>query len=154
MKNTDKENVYSSWRLPKDLSFQIGDCVLVRNYRRRSKFAPYFLLEKFCVIEILANVNSLSKENTVSGICLQRDNNDIKLLNGSIASLYDQAFKNDSITFDENLHWKNGFDFIDISEHSDNDETFQKANPSQVPLRISTRLRRPNSKYFSDYFET
>ena len=86
MKNTDKENVYSSRRLPKDLSFQIGDCVLVRNYRRRSKFVPYFLLEKFCVIEILANVNSLSKENTVSGICLQRDNNDIKLLNGSIAS--------------------------------------------------------------------
>ena len=104
MKDTDKENVYSSRRLPKDLSFQIGDCVLVRNYRRRSKFVPYFLLEKFCVIEILANVNSLSKENTVSGICLQRDNNDIKLLNGSIASLYDQAFKNDSLTFDENLH--------------------------------------------------
>ena len=70
MKNTGKESVYSSGGLSKDLSFQIGDCVLVRNYRRGSKFALYFLLEKNCVIDILANVNSLSKENTVSGfIC-------------------------------------------------------------------------------------
>ena len=85
---------------------------------------------------------------------MQRDNNDIKLLNDSIGFLYDQAFKNDNITFDENLQWKNAFDFIDKSEHSDNDEPFQKLNPSQAPLRISTRLRRPNPKYFNDYFET
>ena len=154
MKNTDKENVYSSRGLSKDLSFQIGDCVLVRNYRRRSKFALYFLPEKFCVSDILANVNSLSKENTVSGFCLQRDNNDIKLLNDSIGFLYHQAFKNDNITFDENLQWKNAFDFIDKSEHSDNNEPFQNVNPSQAPLRISTRLCRPNPTYINHYSET
>ena len=39
-KRTDRENVYNSCRLTKDFSLQIGDCVLARNYRRRSKFNP------------------------------------------------------------------------------------------------------------------
>ena len=40
-KKTDTENVYNLCR--KDFSFQIGDYVLARNYRRRSKFNLYFL---------------------------------------------------------------------------------------------------------------
>ena len=63
-------------------SFQIGDCVLVRNYRGCSKFDPYFLREKFCDIDILANRNALLIENTASGLCLQRHPNDIKFFNG------------------------------------------------------------------------
>ena len=88
----------------KDFSFQIGVCVLLRNYRRRFKFGPYFLPNKFCVIDILANGNTLLIENTVSDLCLQRHPNDIKLLNGSLPSLPEQAVKNDNIVYDESLH--------------------------------------------------
>ena len=73
--------------------FQIDDCVLVRNYKYRSKFDPYFLPEKFCVVDILSNGNTLLTENTVSGLCLQRHPNDIKLFNGSLPPLPEQAFK-------------------------------------------------------------
>ena len=59
-----------------------------RNYRRRFKFGPYFLLENFCVIDILVNKNTLLIENTVSGLCLQRYPNDIKLFNSSLPFLY------------------------------------------------------------------
>ena len=71
-KKTDRENVYNSCHLTKDFSFKIGDCVLVRNYKRRSKFEPYFLPDKFHVTDILANGNTLLIENTVSGLGLQR----------------------------------------------------------------------------------
>ena len=121
--------------MTKDFSFQIGDCIIVRNYRWRSKFDPYFLPDKFCVIDILANGNTLSIENTVCGFYLQSHLNDIKLFNGSLP-LPEQAFKND-ITYDENLHWRNAFDFTPKNEHSNNDKPFQKANPSQASLRKS-----------------
>ena len=98
--------------------------------------------------------NTLLIENTDSGLCLQRYPNDIELFHGSLPSLPEQVFKNDNITYDENLHWGNAFNFIAKSESSDNDKPFQKANPSQNPLRRSTRLRRHNPKYAEDYFET
>ena len=62
-------------------SFQISYRVLVRNYRQRSKYEPYFSPEKFRVIENLTNGNTLLIENTVSGLCLQKHPNDIKLFN-------------------------------------------------------------------------
>ena len=86
-KKTDREKVYNSCRLAKDFSFEIGDYVLIRNYRRRLKFDPYFLQEKFYVIDNLANGNTLLIENTVSGLCLQRHPIDIKLFNDSFPSL-------------------------------------------------------------------
>ena len=111
-KKTDRENVCNSCHLTKDFSFRIGDCILVRNYRQRSKFDPYYLLEKFCVIDTLANGITLLIENTVSGLCLQRHLNDINLFNVSLPSLPEQAFKNDNITYDKYLPWRNAFDFI------------------------------------------
>ena len=69
-KKTDRENVYNSCRLTRDFFFfQIGNCVLVRNYRRRFKFDSYFLPENCYVIDILANENTLLMKNAVSG-CL------------------------------------------------------------------------------------
>ena len=37
---SDRENVYTSCRLKKDFSFQIDDCILIKNYRQHSKFDP------------------------------------------------------------------------------------------------------------------
>ena len=84
----------------------------------------------------------------------KRRPNNIKLFNGSLSFLLEQALRNDNITYDENLQWRNTFDFIVKSEHPNNDKPFQKANPSQASLRRSTKLRRPNPKSFNDYFET
>ena len=140
--------------MAKDFSFQIDDRVFVRNYRQRSKFDPYFLPEKCCVIDILANGNIFLIENTVSGLCLQRNPSDIKLFNGSLSSLPEHTFKNDN---DENLHCESPFGFIAKSEHSDNDESFQKTNLIQAPLRRLTRLRRPNPDnyiFLSGFFST
>ena len=118
------------------------------------KFDPYFLQEKFYVIDNLANGNTLLIEKTVSGLCLQRHPIDIKLFNDSFPSLPEQVFKNNNITYGENLHWRNASEFIAKSEHSDNDKIFQKENSSQAPLSRSARLHRPNPKFFNDYFET
>ena len=93
-------------------------------------------------------------KNTISGLCLQRHPNDIKLFKGSLPSFLEQTFKNYDSTCDENLHWRNAFDFTAKSEHSDYDKPFQNMNPSQAPLRRPTGLHRPNPKYYNNYFET
>ena len=70
-KNINRKNVYNSSRLTKNTYFEIGDFVLAKNYKRRSKFDPCFLPEKFCVIDISANENILLIENTTIGFCLK-----------------------------------------------------------------------------------
>ena len=47
-------------------------------------------------------------------------------------SLPEQAFKNDNITYDENLQWRYAFDFIAKSEHPDHDEPFKRTNPQSA----------------------
>ena len=58
------------------------------------------------------------------------------------------------IRYDGNLNRKIAFDFLAQSKHSDNKEYFRKRNPSHFSRRRSTRLHRPNPKYFNNYFET
>ena len=70
-KKINRKNVYNSSRLTKNTYFEISNCVLVKNYKRHSKFDPYFLPEKFCVIDISANGNILLIENTITGFCLK-----------------------------------------------------------------------------------
>ena len=62
-KKINRKNVYNPSHLTKNTYFEIGDFVLVKNYKRRSKFDPYFLPETFCVIGISANGNILLIEN-------------------------------------------------------------------------------------------
>ena len=147
------KNAYNSSRLTKNSYFEIGDFVLVRNYKRRSKFDPYFLPEKFCVVDISANGNILLIENTTNGFCLQRHPNDIKLFNGSLP-LQKQGNKNDCVDNSENSQWSNAFDFIARNEYSDNDESAQQTISKQTSLRRSAQLRKPNPKYFNNDFRT
>ena len=57
-----------------------------------------------------------------------------------------QAFKN-NVIYNKNSYWKNASDFIARDQHSNNDESLHKTNPSQTSLRSSIRMRRPNPKY-------
>ena len=60
-KKINRKNVYNSSCLTKNTYFEIGNFVLVKNYKRHSKFDPYFLPKKFSVIDISANGNILFK---------------------------------------------------------------------------------------------
>ena len=102
---------------------------------------------------VSANGNILLIENTTNGFCLQRHPNDIKLFNGSLP-LQKQGNKNDCVDNSENSRWSNAFDFIARNEYSDNDESAQQTISKQTSLSRSTRLRKPNPKYFNDDFKT
>ena len=52
-KKIKRKNVYNSSCLTKNTYFEIGDFVLVKNYKRNSKFDPHFLPEKLCDRAIL-----------------------------------------------------------------------------------------------------
>ena len=54
-KKYERKNTYNSSCLTKSSYFEIGDLVIVRNYKQCSKFDPYFLPEKYCVVDISAN---------------------------------------------------------------------------------------------------
>ena len=45
-KKINRKNVYNSSRLTKTTYFEITDFVLVKNYKRHSKFDPYFFTRK------------------------------------------------------------------------------------------------------------
>ena len=107
-------------------------------------------------MDISPNGKILLTENATNGFCLQRHPNDIKLFNGSLPFQYEQD-KNYNIDSDnsENVCWRNAFDFIASNEYSDNDETEQQTIDKRTSsVRRSTRLRRPNPKYFNDDFRT
>ena len=36
------------------MNYKIGDQVLFQNYKKKSKFDPYYLPEKFLIMEVLA----------------------------------------------------------------------------------------------------
>ena len=138
-KKNNRKNAYNSSPLTKNSYFKIGDFVLVRNYKRRSKFDPYFLPEKFCVVDISANGNILLIENTTNGFCLQRHPNDIKLFNGSLP-LQKQGNKNDCVDNSENSRWSNAFDFIARNEY-----------PIMTSLHNRQFLNKPPSEGQHDY---
>ena len=143
-KKINRKNVYNSSCLTKNTYFEIGNFVLVKNYKRHSKFDPYFLPKKFSVIDISVNGYILFKKTP----------NDIKLFNGSLPLQLEQNIKRDCVSNNENFYWRNSFKFISRNKYPDNDEPLQQTNLNQTLLRRSTRLRRPNPKYFNYDFRT
>ena len=122
--------------------------------KRRSKFDPYFLPVKFCVIDISANGNILLIENTTTGLGLKPHPNDIKLFESSLPMQPEQDIKRDCFNNNENFYWRNAFKFIASNEYPNNANPLQQTNLNQTLLRRSTRLRRPNPKYFNNDFRT
>ena len=77
VKNQRKQQYNSSCRT-KAANFQIGDQVLVRNFYKQSKFEPYFLPERYLVIDSLAGGKIILVQSSRSGKFLKRHPNDLK----------------------------------------------------------------------------
>ena len=118
------------------------------------KVWPVLFTRKVYVIDISANGDILLIENTATGFCLKRHRSNIKLFNGSLPLQPEQYIKRDCVNSNENFYWRNSFEFIPRNEYPDNDEPLQQTNLNQTLLRRSTRLRRPNPKYFTNDFRT
>ena len=60
---TEKEgkSTYNSSRHTVDMYYKIGVQVLLRNHKKKSKFDPYYLPEKFVIMKVLA-IYFVSKE--------------------------------------------------------------------------------------------
>ena len=106
----------------------------------------------FCVIDNSANGNILLIENTSTGFGLKQHPNNTKLFNGSLPLQPEQDIKRDCANNNENFYWRNAFKFIARNEYPNNDKPLQQTNLNQTSLRRSTRLPRPNPKYFNNDF--
>ena len=80
----ERKSTYNPSRHTVGMNYETGDQVLLRNYKKKSKFDPYYLPKKFVIMEILAKgyilvVKSLNREK-----CLMRHPNNVKIFEGDI----------------------------------------------------------------------
>ena len=50
----ERKSTYNSSKRTVDMNYKIGDQVLLRNYKKKSKLDPDYLPEKFVIMEVLA----------------------------------------------------------------------------------------------------
>ena len=81
----ERKFTYNSSRHAVDMNYEIGDQVLRRNYKKKSKFDPYYLPEKFVIMEVLAKGYILLVKSLSTGKWLMRHPNDVKICEGDIA---------------------------------------------------------------------
>ena len=142
-RNMKKERkfTYNSSRHTVDMNYEIGDQVLRRNYKKKSKFDPYYLPEKFVIMEVLAKGYILLVKSLNTGKCLMRHPNDVKLCEGDIA---DHSIVPGNP--DNKNDWKKAFEFISSNDqvhYDDSKQNYFTANPT---LRRSGRIRKPNPR--------
>ena len=67
------------------MNYKIGDQVLLRNYKKKSKFGPDYLPEKFVIMEVLAKRYILLVKSLNTYKCLTRHPNGVNIFEGDIA---------------------------------------------------------------------
>ena len=77
-----RKDTYNASIHTKAANFKAGDQVLVRNFYKKTKFEPYFLPERFLVIDTLAQGKIILVQSTRTGQHLKRHPNDLKLYEG------------------------------------------------------------------------
>jgi hypothetical protein len=147
LKMKNEEEVNSS-KYRQASSFRVGDRVLVRNYKKSSKFDPLFLPEPFVVTVIDGNSNKITIQ--AKGQILDRHPDDIKLFHG----VY-----NDSCADEET---SNNFQFGELEYDDDSADEgvifshphpVNAAPPIQQEPRRSNREKTRNPRYFNDNFQ-
>ena len=99
------------------MNYKIGDQVLLRNYKNKSKFDPDYLPEKFVIMVVLAKVFILLVKSWNIDKCLMRHPNDVKIFEGDIAD--HSAVPDNS---DNNNDWTKAFEFISNNANIQYDE--------------------------------
>ena len=80
---TQRKLDYNSLQSVRRCNFEIGDDVLVWNYKKLTKYDPFYFQKKFQVADILANGNVLVKDPN-SGVYSEKHLNDLKRVNKDI----------------------------------------------------------------------
>ena len=117
----------------------------MRNYKKSTKYDPFYLPKKFQVADILGKGKLFLVKDPNSGFYLKRHLIDLKSVNKDITFGEE---KNQKEEHDNELR-KSAFDYI-----SQNFEYNDEIVNSQPKLRRSQRIRKPNPKYSnSDYVQ-
>ena len=145
----ERKSTYNSSRHTVDMNYKTGDQVLLLNYKKKSKFDPYYLPEKFVIIEVLAKGYILLVKSLDTDKCLMRHLNDVKIFEGDIAD--HNAVPDNS---DNNNDWKKAFEFISDNDHVHYDDSKQNYYTANTTLGQSDRIRKPSPMYYNDDFVT
>ena len=131
------------------MNFKIGDQVLLRNYKKKSKFDPYYLPEKFVIMEVLGKGYILLVKGLNTDKCFIRHPYDAKTFEGDIAD--HNAVPDNS---NHNNDWKEVFEFISSNDHIHYDGSKQNYYTPNPNLRRSDRVRKSNPRYDNEDFFT
>ena len=121
-----RKSTYNSSRHTTDMNYKTGDQVLLRNYKMKSKFDPYYIREKFVIMEVL-----------VKGYILLIEIPD------------HNAIPDNS---DNNNDWKKAFEFISTNGHVHYDDSKRSSYSINPNLRRSDRIREPNPRHYNNGF--
>ena len=165
-KNMRKEQ-YNSSRHSKASGFQVGHQVLVRNFHKNSKYEPYFLPERYTVVDTMAGGKIILVQSSRTGRYLKRHPNDLKKYDGYGV---DADEKDEDFQEGELLRaWREAFESIDSMPESDTESTdrlFHRGDaepdhppdhppaPAELPLRRSARVGTQNRRYHNEDFVT
>ena len=81
---TQRKLDYNSLQNVRQCNFETGDDVLVRNYKKLTKYDPFYFPKKFQVADILPKGNVLLVKDPNSGVYFERHPNDLKRVNKDI----------------------------------------------------------------------
>ena len=161
-----RKEQYNASRHAKEANFCTGQQVLVRNFYKNSKYEPYFLPERFHVVDTLAGGKIVLVQSSRTGSYLKRHPNDLKLYSGT----YEDNAGGQASCEDNLLQaWREAFESMDNSTDPDSDGTgLQPCAPPEAagtlppvlpppelsPPRRSLRNRNQNPRYFNEDFVT
>ena len=149
---------FNSARHTKESCIQQGDHVLVKNFRKTSKFQPYYLSDLYLVTDI-RDGNIFILQNIENGSYLKRHPDDLKIFQGD-ASQCDEP-RADISEADTTAAWRDVFNDIDRYGYGDFEEDVVavcgetvELPPVQEVLRRSARHRTPNTQVFNQDYDT
>ena len=142
-------STYNSSRRAVDMNYKIGDQLLLRNYKKKSKFDPDYLYEKFVTMEVLVKRFILLEKSLNTHKCLMKHPTDVKIFEGDIADHNTVPGNSDN-----NNDWKKAFEFISNNDHVHYDDSKQNYYTAYPTLRRSDRIRKPNTRYYNNDFVT
>ena len=114
----EPKSTYNSSRHTVDMNYTIGDQVLLRNYKKKSKFDPDYLREKFVNMGVLAKGHILLVKSLSTDKCLMMHPNDAKIFEGDIADHNTVAGNSDNSN-----DWKKAFEFVSNNNHVHYDDS-------------------------------
>ena len=150
-KDQRKQQYNASTRV-KPSNFQIGDQVLVRNFYKQSKFEPYFLPERFIVMDTLADGKIILVQSSRTGKFYRRHPNDLKLYKGKFPEESEEDVSENELL----SAWREAFSALDGYAEEESDATGSNettlAQAEQPGPRRSEHLRQQNPRYYNENF--